>query len=119
MATILVVDDDTALVGTVAESLVAAGFCVVQALTTTDALSRLDAGLKADLCLVDLVMPHGSPDGLAFARTVKDRYPALSVILMTGYYGFVTRSGTLPAKVLYKPVEVDVLVAEIRNELGR
>lgn len=114
----LLVDDDMAVAATVVEGLVAAGFQVVHAAHTSEALDRLDADLSVDLCLVDLVMPQGEPDGLSFARTVNRRDPRLPVILLTGYYGFVARAGELPAKLLYKPIDLDVLVAEVRDALS-
>jgi len=117
MPTILLVEDDAALRGVLDESLASSGFDVVQAADTSEALTKLGVDNEIDLCLIDLVMPHGKPDGLAFARTVKRRSPSTPVILMTGYYGFVARSGDLPAKVLYKPIDMDSLVAEIRSEL--
>lgn len=117
MPTILLVEDDAALRRMLDEALGSAGFRVVQVSDTTHALSELRSGRAIDLCLVDLVMPEGEPDGLAFARNVKGHRPETPIILMTGYYGFVARSGELPAKVLYKPIDIDALVAEIRSEL--
>jgi len=118
MPRILLVDDDMAVAATVIEGLEAAGLPVVHAAHTSEALNQLDAGLSVDLCLVDLVMPRGEPDGLVFARTVHRRDPPLPVLLLTGYYGFVARAGELPAKLLYKPIDLDVLIAEIRDALS-
>lgn len=117
MPRILLVDDDMAVAAIVVEGLVAAGFQVEHAAHTGEALDQFEAGLSIDLCLVDLVMPRGEPDGLSFTRTVNRRDPPVPVILLTGYYGFVARAGELPAKLLYKPIDMDVLIAEITDAL--
>jgi len=118
MPTILLVEDDAALRGMLDEGLVSSGFQVVQAADTVEALSKFDDDQPIDLCLIDLVMPQGKPDGLTFARTLKHHSPETPIILMTGYYGFVAKSGELPAEVLYKPIDLNALIAAIGKELN-
>jgi hypothetical protein len=37
---------------------------------------------------------------------------------MTGYYGFVAKAGAMPATVLYKPIDLNVLTREINARLA-
>ena len=83
---------------------------------TATALDRIDRE-HFDLLLVDLVMPTGQPDGLAFVTTAQARAPGVPAIFITGYYGFVARSGPLPGDVIYKPVDLELLTSEIRQRL--
>ena len=99
---ILLVDDDMAVAATLVDGLVAAGFQVVHAAHTSEALDKLDAGLSVDLCLVDLVMPRGEPDGLSFTRTVNHRDPPVPVILLTGWGRFHCRNAITRNEVVGK-----------------
>jgi two-component SAPR family response regulator len=85
---------------------------------TAAARGALEAPGKIDLLIVDLVMPAGQPNGLAFAEEARQHLPDAPIIFITGYYGFVARSGELPGTVLYKPVDLDLLTREIGERLG-
>ena len=116
MQTILLVEDDVAVSAVIGEHLVQAGFHVIAAPDTATAADQLEAGSTFDLLLIDLVMPSGMPDGLAFANRVRAQSPGVPLLLMTGYYGFVARAGALPGKILYKPIDLDILTQEIRSQ---
>ena len=117
MATILVVDDDNGVRQTLEDALSDAGFEVVSAADTITACEQLERYPAVDLCLVDLVMP--GPDGAAFARLAKERTPDRPVILMTGYYAAGAKASDLAESIIYKPVDIDKLVAEINRQLAR
>jgi len=117
MPKILLVEDDPEVSEVVQEHLAETGHCVVAARGTADALAALSVQGPVDLMLVDLVMPEDQPDGLAFAVEAKTHAPDTPVIFLTAYYGFVARSGSLPGKVIYKPVDLDVLTREIEAAL--
>ena len=55
-----------------------------------------------DVLLSDVVMP-GELDGVALAREVRERWPALRVVLMTGYAEQLDAIGRLGLEVLPKP----------------
>lgn len=117
MPTILLVEDDAGVRHVIEEHLVDGGFTVIAAPDTNEAVSVVGAK-PVDLLLVDLIMPPDEPDGLAFATTVKAQLPDLPIIFITGYYGFVARSGEMPGTVLYKPIDLDMLTREINAQLG-
>ena len=118
MATILLVEDDPAVSQVIEQHLSDVGFDVLAQPDTMTALRCIGSEQKVDLLLVDLVMPTDQPDGLTFAEVVRAQAPQLPVIFITGYYGFVARSGKLPGRVLYKPIDLDVLTHEINNGLA-
>ena len=117
MPTILLVEDDPAVSHVIEEHLLDAGFNVIAAPDTKVAMGEFRSRRKIDLLLVDLVMPGDEPDGLAFANHAKAKAPEVPVIFITGYYGFVAKSGRLPGTVLYKPIDLDVLTREISVQL--
>jgi CheY-like chemotaxis protein len=118
MPRILLVEDDPAVSHVIEEHLVEAGFCVTSAHDTDTAFNIIRRKQQFDLMLVDLVMPGDEPDGLEFATRAKAKAPEVPIIFITGYYGFVARSGELPGKVLYKPIDLDILTREINVQLG-
>ncbi len=118
MPTILLVEDDPAVSHVIEEHLVEAGFNVIAAPDTRVAMGQIAAQRKFDLLLVDLVMPGSDPNGLVFANRARAKVPEVPIIFITGYYGFVAKSGELPGPVLYKPVNLDVLTREIGVQLN-
>lgn len=117
MPTILLVDDDEAVRRVIEDHLTSFGYDVLTAPDTVVALDQLTSHPQVDLCLVDLVMPSHVPDGLAFARSVRGEKPDMPVILMTGYFSAGARVTDLVSTMVYKPVALDKLVAEISGLL--
>lgn len=117
MPTILLVDNDDGVREVIFDHLSAAGFDVIAVPDTLMARCELDAHPWTDLCLVDLVMPSGVPDGPAFARSVRSENPDMPVFLMTGYYTAAVRAGDIATRLIYKPIDMDKLVAEIKRQL--
>ncbi len=116
MATVLIVDDDDGVRHVLEQGLEASGFDVVAVSDTKMALEAVDQK-RIDICLVDIVMPTGMPSGVQFANTLKDRHPEVPTILMTGYYSAVPRSEVVLGPVLFKPINMDSLVDEVRQHL--
>jgi len=76
------------------------------------ALDRLATGDSSiDLVVSDIVMPDGM-NGLQFAREVRKHYPAIPVVLVSGYSDTLTEAGTEFA-VLAKPLTQSALAAVI------
>ena len=117
MATILLVDDDDAVRRVIEDHLASSGYDVLTAPDTVVALDQLTSHPHVDLCLIDLVMPSHVPDGLAFAQSVREERPDMPVILMTGYFSAGARVTDLVSSMVYKPVDLDNLVAEIQRLL--
>src|SRR5258708_35329537 len=85
MATILLVEDDEILRLTAAHHLEKAGFTVIAAAKSNEALDELDSGRHIDLAAIDICMPRGQVNGLALARMPRWRRPGLPVVFSTRF----------------------------------
>lgn len=77
---ILVVEDDPAVLKAVSELLESLGFAVDPARSFLEAQSKL-AEPTCDLVLLDLTLPDG--DGLDLCRELRERDPALPIVVLT------------------------------------
>ena len=80
---ILLVDDEPAVREALADTLVEDGHAVVQAPSGPEALARLGEGTPVDLVFTDLGMPEMT--GWDVARAIRQRWPGLPVVLVTGW----------------------------------
>lgn len=117
MAKILLVDDEDGVRGFLKRGLELDGHRVTTAADGSDASDRLaDAAGAFDLLLTDIRMPI--MDGIALALSAKRDYPALPIILMTGYAEQRERAKnleTIVVEVLTKPFSL----AEVRAAVAR
>jgi two-component system, cell cycle response regulator CpdR len=105
MARVLVVDDEEGVRALVARGVSLDGHQVETASDGAEALETLQAaGGAYDLLLTDIRMPI--MDGIALALAAKRDFPALTILLMTGYAEQRERAKSLEAiveDVLTKP----------------
>lgn len=101
---LLVVEDDPTIAASSAGLLAQAGHTVTTAGTGAAALALLSDGLAVDVVLSDIMMPGGL-DGLALARALRHRWPALPVVLVTGYSASAEAARAEGFRVLHKPVD--------------
>ena len=80
--TILVVDDEMMMRNLLKKILSNDGFKVILAEDGEDAL-RILGNSKVDLIISDMKMPN--LNGLELLRIVKDKYPRIGMVMMTGY----------------------------------
>jgi CheY-like chemotaxis protein len=118
MSTILLVDDDGAVRRVIEDHFSSSGYDVLSAPDTVVALDQLASNSRIDLCLVDLVMPSDVPDGVAFARSIKSQLPHMPLVLMTGHYSASERVGELADSLVYRPIALGKLEAEIQRLLA-
>lgn len=110
---VVLVDDDDALRGALAELLKRAGHVVS---SCPDGAAGLKAVDEADLLVTDLRMPGF--DGLSLLREARIRRPTLQVIVMTGYGSIssAVEAMRLGARAyLTKPFETDELLLHLRE----
>ena len=82
--TILVVDDEPAILDLVQRVLQRAGYNVITSRSGDRAWGVIERGQpKLDLVLTDIVMP-GSMDGFTLAGNIRQKYNSLPVLFMTG-----------------------------------
>jgi len=120
-ATVLLVDDDQAILDGVGEFLGEEGFKVVAADNGAAALAHLRAGLRADVILLDVMMPV--MDGWDF-RASQLADPALReipviVISASGFARETIGTQLKAYEVLAKPLELGHFLKTVRDVCGR
>ena len=119
-ATVLLVDDDPAILDAVTDFLQEEGFKVVSATNGAEALSALRSGLAADAILLDVMMPL--MDGWDF-RATQLADPALRdipivVITACGFAPETIRQQFRTSDVLAKPLELGHFLQTVRVICG-
>ncbi|PWC56088.1 hypothetical protein TSO221_03010 [Azospirillum sp. TSO22-1] len=111
---ILLVEDNPDVARTTEDMLTAAGHRVSWVPSGPAALARIDAGEAFDAVLSDIVM-EGGLSGLELAQRLRERRPALPIVLMTGYSEALAAGvpGGLP--VLGKPFGQAEVLAALRS----
>jgi CheY-like chemotaxis protein len=107
--TILVIEDDSTVLSLVERLLTAKGHLVLAAHDPEDASFVLEQhGSAPDILLTDIIL--GGQTGVEFAKTLKQRLPAIKIVFMTGLAHrapAALRTGLGP--VLHKPFNADEL----------
>lgn len=112
---ILVVDDNEE-VGAFAEVLLAElGHKVIRAQSGEEAL-EIVGDSPPDAVFTDVVMP--GMGGLELAEELRRRWPALPIVLTTGYSDKVTAIGTGGLPVLFKPYRLETLAGILDKVLA-
>ena len=94
------------------------GHEVVHAASARAALGALADGRAVDLVFSDVMMPGGT-SGIELAREVRQRYPALPVLLTSGYSGAIgTEAEALGIEILRKPYGIEALRQAIARARG-
>jgi DNA-binding NtrC family response regulator len=115
---ILVVDDEENVCQSIKKVLSRRGYDVSQALTVDDAV-KLIQEMSFDLVITDMMIPGTS--GLELLQIIRDHYPELEVIMITGYASIesavnATKLGA--TAYLPKPFTPDELTKVTENTLS-
>ena len=113
-ARILVVDDDRHLLGLLTETLGAIGYNAEDAKSAKEALAKL-AESKFHLIISDIKMPK--MDGLSLLGRIRETYPGLPVIFITGIPQTDTVRTANPEGILSKPFRISNLEDLIERAL--
>ena len=112
MARVLIAEDEASVRALVARALVADGYEVMEAADGAEALETLNNEHgRFDLLLTDIKMPV--MDGIALSLAVARDYPALPILMMTGYADQRERATGLEA-IIRAVIAKPFTVAEIR-----
>jgi signal transduction histidine kinase/ActR/RegA family two-component response regulator len=115
---LLLVEDDDAVAAGVGHMLRDLGYTYVRAAQAADALALLDSAQPFDLVLSDMVMP-GEMDGLALAKTIRERRPELPIILTTGFSEAAAAASADRFPLLSKPYGISQLAEAVNDALSR
>jgi two-component system nitrogen regulation response regulator NtrX len=116
--TILVVDDEESIRSSLAGILEDEGYRTLTAVDGIDALAAVQRELP-DLVLLDIWMPK--LDGLKTLQALKERYPALTVVMMSGHGTIETavKSTKLGAHdFIEKPLSLEKVLVTVNNALA-
>jgi CheY-like chemotaxis protein len=120
MATILVVDDEPAVLTLCQRMLRSGGYGVVTASSGEAALGLAGNDQHAiDLALLDVMMP--GMNGIELASRLRAAHPKLPIVLMTGY-SIVEIKGIIGEhhyRIIWKPFKTDSLLRMIDNAFER
>ncbi len=119
--TILVVEDDADVRGTVVELISDLGYRVLKAKDARSALAIVESGAKIDLLFTDVVMP-GEMRSPELARRARERLRNLAVVYTSGYTeNAIVHDGRLDEGVdlLSKPYTREALARKLRQALNR
>lgn len=110
---ILVVDDDETLAGGLAYALAQKGLRVAVG-SRGKVVPEMIASVHPDALLLDISLPD--LNGITVARIVRERWPHLPIIFVTGHdnLGEIKRALALPnTSIVHKPFSLDALVRAI------
>jgi DNA-binding NtrC family response regulator len=117
-ARVLVVDDERLVRWSVAETLTAMGYDVVEAGDARSAMQEISAGEPINLVLLDLHLPDA--DDLSVLAWIRMQAPTIPVIVMTAFATreIVEQAAALGAPVFAKPFELDDLARTVERVLS-
>ncbi|HWZ47655.1 MAG TPA: response regulator [Herbaspirillum sp.] len=109
---ILFVEDNALVREVVGPALTHAGFQVTTAASGDEAYRLLQSGRHFDVVFSDVVMP-GTFSGIDLAELITRQFPAIRVILASGYSDRLSTFGRV--RILHKPYDLSVLIAALNS----
>jgi len=109
---VLVVDDDIEVADLAGQLLEGCGYTVKLVHRAKAALDLLDSGEPVDLLFSDIIMPGGM-NGVQLAEEVRRRFPALPILLSTGYSDATPEATAKGLPIIVKPYNADALCARL------
>ena len=119
--TILIVDDELAILEFVEESLNIAGYNTMAASNGNQALQLVEQqDVAIDLLLTDITMPY--MNGIDLAEWFASLYPEVKIVFMSGFFIQPEELTILPKKefaFMQKPFQPDTLLALLETTLNK
>ena len=119
MYNIIVIDDHKMLRDMISETLNTRGFNVVASSGNAKDSVSLCKKFKPDLILMDICTENNS-SGLAYSKIIKDNFPSVKIILMTGVpdLTFIDKAKANNVdSFIYKNISSDSLITTIQNTI--
>lgn len=114
---LLLVEDNIAVAQATKALLESVGCITSHVKDAHGALNQISAAPNnVDVVLTDIEMPGGM-DGIALAKILKERYPNLPIILMSGYANRLDEAVAENFVVMPKPCSLDTLAETIEKAL--
>jgi CheY-like chemotaxis protein len=111
---VLIVEDDLLLRMLAVEVVEEAGFIALEAADADEAVALLESRLDISVLFTDVNMP-GSMDGLKLAHAVRDRWPPIKILLVSGHVRL--QPSELPSNSCFvgKPYRAAAMVEQLRS----
>jgi CheY-like chemotaxis protein len=111
---VLIVEDESLLRMDAADTIMAAGFEVVESANADQAIEILEVRRDITVVFTDIQMP-GSMDGLKLARAVRGRWPPIKIVATSGHIG--VQEADLPegGRFLAKPYSSTQITGVLRE----
>lgn len=114
---ILIVEDDQLLKLLTADIVEEAGFVALEASSADEAVAILESRSDIALLVTDINMP-GSMDGIKLAHAVRDRWPPIKIIVVSGRVRLLESDLPTDSRFLAKPYYSATMISEIRLLMG-
>jgi CheY-like chemotaxis protein len=114
---VLVVEDEPLLRMLAVEVVEEAGFLAIEARDADEAVELLESRTDIILLFTDINMP-GSMDGLKLAHAVRDRWPPIKILLVSGQQRLQSSDLPLNSCFIGKPYQAAALIDELRSMVG-
>jgi two-component sensor histidine kinase/CheY-like chemotaxis protein len=115
---VLVVEDEMMLRMRAVDIVEDAGFTPLEAVNADDALTILEARSDIELLFTDIQMP-GSMDGLKLAYAVRERWPSIKIILVSGQLTLSDADKPADSRFFGKPLDVKHMIAEMQDMMSK
>ena len=116
-AVVLVVEDEMLLRMRAIDMVEDAGFTSVEAVDAAEAVAILESRSDIALIFTDIQMP-GSMDGLKLAHAVRERWPPIKIILVSGQLKLADIDIPADSRFFGKPLEAKAMIAQMRSMIS-
>ena len=110
---VLIVEDEPILRLHAASLVEEAGFTAIEASNADEAIAILESRSDITLLFTDVNMP-GSMDGLKLAHAVRNRWPPIKIVVVSGHMQVDQNDLPADSRFFGKPFEADKMIAELR-----
>ena len=114
---ILIVEDEALLRMHAADIVEEAGFIPIEAANADEAVAILESRDDIALLFTDVNMP-GSMDGLKLAHAVRNRWPPIKIVIVSGHLKVEEAELPQDSRFFGKPFETDRMIAELRSMIA-
>jgi two-component sensor histidine kinase/FixJ family two-component response regulator len=118
LPTVLIVEDELILRMRAVDIVEDAGFIPVEAVNADEALAILESRSDIGLLFTDIQMP-GSMDGLKLAHAVRERWPLIKIILVSGQLTLTDADKPADSRFYGKPLDLKHMIAELQDMMGK
>ena len=114
---VLVVEDEMLLRMRAVDIVEDAGFVPVEAVSADEAMTILESRSDIAVLFTDIQMP-GSMDGLKLAHMVRERWPPIGIILVSGQLRLGIAEIPADSRFFGKPLEAAEMIAQMQKMIG-